>query len=54
MPEWAKVESPITAATRRRESPSGSTASMPWAMVRDAPMSTRVSIALYGGSTPSE
>jgi len=52
-PEWANVESPMTAAIRPFWC-GGATMSMPCAMVSEAPMSSSVSIASYGGSTPRE
>ena len=48
MPEWVKVESPIT-ATEGNCPPSAA----PLAIVTEAPISTQVSIARNGGSEPS-
>ena len=47
IPEWVKVESPIT-ATEGNKPPSAA----PFAMVIEAPMSRQESIALNGGSAP--
>ncbi len=48
MPEWVKVESPMTAMAGR--SPASAA---PLAIVIDAPMSTTVSMAWNGASHPS-
>lgn len=51
MPEWMKVESPMTATTGRLSS--GSMARfMPRAVPMEAPMQTQVSIVSSGGITP--
>ena len=51
-PEWANVESPMTATTGRCSVPA-SASSKPCAIETDAPMSTHVSMAESGGSAPS-
>ena len=48
IPEWVKVESPIT-ETEGNRPPSAA----PFAIVIEAPMSRQESIALKGGSAPS-
>ena len=50
-PEWAKVESPMTATTGRCSVPARAS-SKPWAMETEAPMSTVVSMAASGGRAP--
>ena len=50
-PEWANVESPMTATMGRCSVPA-SASSKPWAMETEAPMSTVVSMAESGGRAP--
>ena len=47
MPEWVKVESPITATAGRRPA-----SAAPLAIEIEAPMSTQVLMALNGGMAP--
>ena len=52
MPEWKKVESPMTATGFSFRPAISLTLAIPWAALMLAPMQMQVCMALMGGSAP--